>query len=141
MSAQVRDMVFNMRNDLDPYGIQLGFAIDAVSALRGTVSAAASDANNYSDQGITIYGVSLSPCSSCLFSDIKQVIHLLVSNWYLAATCTAADSSSCMHAISAPACYYWCSIVCCRYMHYCMQTLLSVGQVCFVPNRSCHMAD
>ena len=62
MSAQVRDMAFNMRNDLDPYGIQLGFAIDAVSALRGTVSAAASDADNYSDQGITIYGVSSSPC-------------------------------------------------------------------------------
>ena len=39
MSAQVRDMAFNMRNDLDPYGIQLGFAIDAVSTLRGTVSA------------------------------------------------------------------------------------------------------
>ncbi|DBA96916.1 hypothetical protein WJX82_002687 [Trebouxia sp. C0006] len=52
----VRDMVFNMRNDVDPYGIYLGSAIDAVSTLRGTVSAAASAAGNFADQGITIYG-------------------------------------------------------------------------------------
>ena len=55
--VQVRDTVFNMRNDMDPYGIQLGYAINAVSALRGTVSASATDADNYSDQGITINGV------------------------------------------------------------------------------------
>ena len=54
-------MVFNMRNELDPYGIYLGSAIDAVSTLRGTVSAAASGAGNFADQGITIYGVSPSP--------------------------------------------------------------------------------
>ncbi len=54
-------MVFNMRNDVDPYGIYLGSAIDAVSTLRGTVSAAASAAGNFADQGITIYGVSPSP--------------------------------------------------------------------------------
>ena len=57
-------MVFNMRNELDPYGIYLGNAIDAVSTLRGTVSAAASGAGNFADQGITIYGVSPSP--SCV---------------------------------------------------------------------------
>lgn len=54
-------MVFNMRNELDPYGIYLGTAIDAVSTLRGTVSAAATGAGNFADQGITIYGVSPSP--------------------------------------------------------------------------------
>ena len=54
-------MVFNMRNDVDPYGIYLGSAIDAVSTLRGTVSAAASAAGNFADQGITIYGVRPSP--------------------------------------------------------------------------------
>jgi len=53
-------MVFNMRNELEPYGIYLGSAIDAVSTLRGTVSAAATSAANFADQGITIYGVS--PC-------------------------------------------------------------------------------
>jgi hypothetical protein len=58
-------MVFNMRNDLDPYGIYLGAAIDAVSTLRGTVSAAASGAGNFADQGITIYGVSPSPSCAC----------------------------------------------------------------------------
>ena len=65
MGVQVRDKVYSMRNSLDPYGIHLGFAIDAVSALRGTVSAAASGADNYSDQGITIAGVCALPHSCC----------------------------------------------------------------------------
>ena len=47
-----------MRDTLDPYGIQLGFAFNAVSALRGQVSASADAANNNADQGITINGVS-----------------------------------------------------------------------------------
>ena len=53
-------MVYTLRDTLDPYGIQLGFAIDAVSALRGQVSAAADAANNNADQGILVNGVSCS---------------------------------------------------------------------------------
>ncbi len=71
-------MVFNMRNDLDPYGIQLGFAIDAVSTLRGTVSAAASSDGNFADQGITIYGVSLTPatCTTGCLSALMSITFL-----------------------------------------------------------------
>lgn len=56
---QIRNIGYEMRDTLDPYGIQLGFAFNAVSALRGQVSASADAANNNADQGITINGVSL----------------------------------------------------------------------------------
>lgn len=59
---QIRNIGYEMRNTLDPYGIQLGFAFNAVSALRGQVSASADAANNNADQGITINGVSICSC-------------------------------------------------------------------------------
>lgn len=71
--VQVRDKVYSMRDTLDPYNIQLGFAIDAVSALRGTVSAAASDADNYSDQGITI-GVNGSHSNAAMLVAVQSVM-------------------------------------------------------------------
>lgn len=63
--VQIRNKVYDMLDTLDPYGIELGFAINAVSALRGQVSAAADSADNSADQGITINGVSQHLLSSC----------------------------------------------------------------------------
>ena len=59
LSLQIRKTLFDMMDMPTGYGVNIGDAVDAVSSLRGNVSAMASmtDPPNYADEGFETNGM------------------------------------------------------------------------------------